>query len=62
MREEMLLREGGHVGIVVWALRGEPPAPHMDVERVTKFFAERHKVDQVALLEQIARVGACRWM
>ena len=55
--KEMLLRKGGDVGKVVWALGGELLAPHIDVKRVKKFFGERHKVDQFALLEQIARVG-----
>ena len=57
MGEEVLLRKGGDVGKVVWALGGELLAPHIDVERVKNFFGERHKVDQFALLEQIARVG-----
>ena len=44
--------KGGDVGKVVWAFGGELLDPHIDVERVKKFFGQQHKVDHFARLEQ----------
>ena len=55
--EQMLVRNRGDVRRVVWVLCGELLEPHIDVEGVKKGFGEQHEVDQLALLEQIARVG-----
>lgn len=44
------------MGKVVWSLGGELLAKHIDVECVTNFFREQHKVDQFAPLEQMARI------
>ena len=42
---------------MVWRLGGKLLVPHVDAEWVTTFFGEEHNIDQLALLEQIARVG-----
>ena len=42
---------------MVWGLGGKILAPQIEVGRVTRFFGEQHRIDQFALLEQIARVG-----
>ena len=42
---------------MVWGLGGKLLAPHIEVERVTRFVGEQHHIDQFSLLEQIARVG-----
>ena len=38
-------------------MKGELLAPHIDAERVTRFFGEQHNIDQFERLEQIARAG-----
>ena len=56
---EILQREseGGDLAMVVWGLGGKLLALHKEVAWVTRFFEEQRNIDQVALLEQIARVG-----
>ena len=43
---------------MVRELRGELLTPNIDVGRVTNLLGEQHNIDQFALLEHIARVGA----
>ena len=50
----ILQQEEGGLAKVVWGLGGEVLAPHIDVERVTRFFEEQHNIDHFAFLEQIA--------
>ena len=53
---KMQQREGGHLAKVKWELGGTSLAPHIDAQRVTKFFGEQHDVDQFVLLARIVSV------
>ena len=45
-----ILQREGDLAKVLWGLRGKFLAPHIDAERVTRFFREQHNIDQFELL------------
>ena len=59
---KLLQREGGDVAKVVWGLGGELLAPHIDVERVTRFFGEpQHRPIRMNRIDcEGGRAGGCR--